>query len=93
MISNKIAEFWSWLNECHIKPKLISDFPECIEEDEELLKGIKSVMEKKMGRRGSYEGIKLNSMLSLQTIEIDELPAGDNKKYVSKKGSFNGIEK
>jgi len=92
VISNKIAEFWSWVNECHIKPKLISDFPECIEEDEELLKGINLVMEKKMGRRGSSEGIKLNPMLSLQTIEIDEFP-GDNKKYVSKKGSFNGLEK
>lgn len=91
-MSSRIAEFWSWVNECYIKPKLIIDFPECIEEDEELLKGIKSVMELKYGKRDTSEGMKLNPKLSLQTIEIDELP-GENKKYVSKKGSFNGFEK
>ena len=88
-LSYKIAEYWRKINEYYIKPKLICDFPDSIEEDEELSNGIKHFMESKMVKKKSDGNLKLSAKLSLQTIDIDALQ-DDNTKNISKKGSCIG---
>jgi hypothetical protein len=71
-IPQKIADNWRWLNEEYIKPKLICDFPQCIDEDEELNNGIKAVMEGNFIKKQSGD-LKPTQKSSSRTINMDEM--------------------
>ena len=74
-MSSKIGELWGRINEGIIKPKVIFDFPNSIDEDEELTKGIKVLMETRTLLKKKSSGIvEPTPKRSSKTIDMDKMP-------------------